>query len=222
MEPFERTGMHFNLKTYLAARDLCQTVVGLISEKVREGMTEDDGQDLIANEFKSAGIGKFWHPSKFRIGADTVKSFRELPDKSIELKNGDIFFIDVGPVFDDHEADYGETFVFGTTHPDSQALRSVADASKKIWNEVADIWRTQALSGQRLYSEAEALTRSLGFKLNPLMAGHRLGDFPHALHCKERLATMDFSPSPYLWVLEIHIINESLQRGAFYEDILIS
>ena len=52
------------------------------------------------------------------------------------------------------------------------------------------------------------------------MNGHRLGDFPHALHYKGKLSDFSEAPFPNLWVLEIHLIDEKINRGAFFEDIL--
>jgi hypothetical protein len=33
--------------------------------------------------------------------------------------------------------------------------------------------------------------------------------------------TVDFTPSPLLWVLEIHIRDPQMKFGAFYEDMLL-
>lgn len=219
----EKTGEKFNLETYLKARELCLNVVDRISKKIVAGMNEADGQQLIKNEFNNVGVTKFWHPSKFRIGSDTTKSFRELPTPEIRLNNGDLYFVDVGPIIEEHEADYGETFIFQPWGGESDLAEKVAlrDASEKIWQEIAGLWKLGSLSGVELYRRAEQLALSLGFRLNPLMAGHRLGDFPHSLFSKEKLSAFTSSPSVNLWVLEIHIINDRLQSGSFFEDILL-
>ena len=217
----EQTGEKFNLQTYFAARDLCKKVVATVAGAVEFGMNEDDGQSLIREEFRKVGVTKFWHPSKFRIGADTLKTFRDLPDKEIRLTSGDIFFLDVGPVVDEHEADIGETFVFEQCKDVEEDALKLVEASKAIWSETAELWRSQSLSGADLYKKAESLAQAHGYQLNPLMAGHRLGDFPHALFSKQSLLASEFTPSANLWVLEIHIRSPELQRGAFYEDILM-
>jgi hypothetical protein len=53
------------------------------------------------------------------------------------------------------------------------------------------------------------------------MYGHRVGDFPHAVHTKAKLGDLPFNPAPNLWILEIHVLDEELGRGAFFEDVLI-
>lgn len=98
---------------------------------------------------------------------------------------------------------------------------SLSKASANIWRETAKKWKTTGLSGLELFKYADDLAKTIGCNLNPLMAGHRLGDFPHALFSNERLFSLDFVPSENLWVLEIHVTSPSLQRGAFFEDILI-
>ncbi len=210
----EGTGEKFNLQTYLRARELCKLTVEKIATAVGNGMNEVDGQALIREEFKKIGVSKFWHPAKFRIASDTVKSFRELADRNIKLSISDIFFIDVGPVIDQHEADYGKTFCLG------EETSPIADASITIWNKTAALWREQAVSGEALYSFADRCAAELGYRLNPLMTGHRLGDFPHSLFSKEGLFSLPFSAAANLWVLEIHIVSDLLKRGAFFEDIL--
>ncbi len=220
MQTSEQTGDKFNLTTYFNARTLCQDVVKRIAMQVTAGLSEKDGQELIKNEFKKEGVTKFWHPSKFRIGSETVKSFRELADESVRLGKGDIYFVDVGPIIEEHEADYGETFVLPANDVNKSELRTLADASLKIWQHTADKWKNAQLSGVDLYHVANNFAQSLGYYLNPLMAGHRLGDFPHALYSKDRLFSVDLVPTENLWVLEIHIVSDSHRRGAFFEDIL--
>lgn len=216
--PSEKTGEKFNLQSYFAARAICKKVAATIASSAEVGMNEDDGQALITDEFRKAGVTKFWHPSKFRIGADTLKNFRDLPDKNIRLSAGDIFFIDVGPIVDEHEADFGETFTLEKSN-EAETLQLLI-ASKEIWLETAALWRTKGLNGIELYEKAAEISKSRGFELNPLMAGHRLGDFPHALFSKESLRSVDFLPAANLWVLEIHVRFSKIQRGSFFEDIL--
>jgi hypothetical protein len=57
--------------------------------------------------------------------------------------------------------------------------------------------------------------------LNLGAPGHRLGDFPHAVHKAGKLAVAEFQPSSGLWVLEIQIRHPELPIGAFYEDLLL-
>jgi len=220
MNSIEQTGAKFNLQTYFQARALCQKVVDRIAAHTTTGMREADGQALIKEEFLKEGINRFWHPSKFRICKDTLKTFRDLPDQELQLQKDDVFFVDVGPILEEHEADYGQTFLHSPGAQPNPDLVRLIESAQRIWLETAHRWKQEQMSGKSLYDSAATLTESLGYKLNPLMAGHRLGDFPHSLYSRDRLSEMSLTPKENLWVLEIHIRDERLERGAFFEDVL--
>ncbi len=213
----ENCGATFNLELYLKARSKTIQIVQATALKILPGMTEAQAIKLLNQNLELAGVEKFWHPTKFRINSNTTKSFRDISDIEVVLKNEDLFFIDIGPVFFDHEGDYGETFVIGN---DPKLLHLQA-ATKKIFYETQAEWKKHKLNGIQLYEFAANQALLLNLKLNTNMYGHRLGDFPHALHFKGKLGAFELCPSPNLWVLEIHLIDESINRGAFFEDILI-
>lgn len=223
MNPLEKNGEKFRLDTFLSARLTCiETINGIISS-VEQGMNENDIKFLIETRFREIGVTKFWHPSKIRIAADTVKTFRALSDPDIRIQKGDICFLDLGPIIEDHEADFGRTFIFGDGDADGiQSKSQLIRASHEVFNQTAAIWKSSGLSGIELFQYASGLAKTYGFDLNPLMAGHRLGDFPHQLHSKAGLFEIDLVPTENLWVLEIHIIDEKSRRGAFFEDILLA
>lgn len=221
MTDFEKNGEKYSRDTFFAARNQCAETMKTVIKKLTVGMNEADVQELIKDEFKANGIYKFWHPSKFRIGSDTTKSFRELSDQRIQLTEAEIYFIDIGPIIENHEADLGESFVFGDLSNEfALHNKKLASAARTLWNDVADIWRKERISGIELYSRAQVLAAGMGYSLNTQMDGHRIGDFPHALYCKEGLAEVALVPASDLWVLEIHILDLNRERGAFFEDVL--
>ena len=217
MEMIEATGEKFKIQEMMRIRELSKTAVKTIASRVRLGMNHSDGQHLIQQVLHEMGAVKQWHPAKFRIDQDSIKNFRETADESITIQEGSVFFIDIGPVWDDHEGDYGETYVFGqNTEKDK-----IAKAAEAVFKETEKIWKKEKLTGKELYQRASQYTQSLGYKLNMNMDGHRVGDFPHALFFKGELATVDICPKPYLWVLEIHVLSLDDKYGAFFEDILL-
>ncbi len=216
---YENIGENFHLETYLEAQQICIAVTNEIIERVEPGMTEKDGQRLVIEAYKHHGIRKFWHGSKFRIGKDTLKDFSEKPDSSIVCEAGELCFVDLGPIINKHEADFGRTFIIGGKGRDE--YQRLVDANKVVFDQVADEWRSKQLTGKQLLKFAEDAAAKFGYKLNPKMAGHRLSDFPHRVHTTKPLFTFSKVPKPHLWVLEIHLWDEKLERGAFYEDILI-
>ena len=214
--PEENTGDQFNLDDYLKARVKTIAAVKATAEQIRPGMTEAEAIIVLNSELAKAGVENFWHPTKFRMNTNTIKSFREISE-AVTLTESDSFFIDIGPVFFNHEADYGETFVLGN----DPKLINLRNATKKIFTATQAAWKEYKWTGTELYQFAELEAKKYGLRLNTNLYGHRLGDFPHAVHFKGKLGTLEFAPAPHLWVLEVHVIDESIGRGAFFEDILI-
>lgn len=213
----ENCGAHFNLDQYISARLKTIQAVQNAAKKIYPGMNEHEATIILNQELELLEIEKFWHPTKLRINSNTTKNFREPSEDNVVLLDSDIYFIDIGPVFSNHEGDYGETFIFG----DNPKLLNLKNSTKLIFQATQQAWKLQKLSGIELYQFAENEAKKYHLKLNSNMYGHRLGDFPHALHYKGKLGNLDSIPSSMLWVLEIHLIDESINRGAFFEDILI-
>lgn len=211
----EQTGPKFNLEIYLDCQEKTRKLVKQFSELLTPGMTEIEAKTLLEKTMDESGLEKRWHPTKMRIGKNTVKSFRE-ESEPIILSENDLFFVDIGPVFLNHEADYGETFVIGN-NPEFTHLR---DSTRKVFDLCKKEFLENKLTGKELYEFAETIAHKLGLRLNTAMYGHRLGDFPHAVYSRDKLGLIEFSPTPNLWILEIHLINDSIGRGAFFEDLL--
>ncbi len=212
----ENYGPQFNLDLYLKAREKAMQAVHQTAEQIVPGMNEQQCIEILNRELSEAQIEKFWHPTKFRVNNNTTKSFRDASEDLV-LKESDLFFVDIGPVFYNHEADYGETFVIGN----DPKLINLRDATKKVFEATQKAWKENRLTGQALYEFAVKEALKYDLILNTNMYGHRLGDFPHALYFKGKLGTLNFSPAPHLWILEIHLLDESIGRGAFFEDLLI-
>ncbi len=209
-------GAEFNLADFLKARACAIEAVGETAQQILPGMNENQCHDILKKELTLKGVEKFWHPTKLRINSNTIKNFRDLSEE-IRLTEDDLFFIDIGPVFYNHEADYGETFVIGS----NPRLINLQRATKEIFYAAQTQWKEHNLTGHELYEFASCEAKKHNLKLNSNMYGHRLGDFPHALHYNGKLGDFKFTPIPHLWVLEIHLIDETINRGAFFEDILI-
>lgn len=173
-------------------------------------ISEADIHTLIKESF-SEGT-KFWHPHKVRFGQNTRCSFRDPSTPDIQLQKGDLYFIDMGPVIDGHEADVGQTFCLGNP--------TFKNPAELLFRKLEKIWREEGLTGLALYDHARKLAKETGYILNDRMQGHRLGDFPHALFHRGGLKDFESSPHEMLWVLEIHLLEKNNKRGYFFEDIL--
>lgn len=214
----EKVGEEFSREDFFKARDLTKKIVHDVFKKCRVGMYDKEIVEMLDAEMFKCGADRLWHPTKVRIGAETLKNFPDSFNPDRKLLEGDILFFDVGPVFYDHEGDYGETFVFGKS--DQPCKKAVIDFSKELFHKLSNEWKSQKLTGVQLYEKAVAYSLSAGFEFNLRMGGHRLGDFPHALFSKSKLKDIDFVPADDLWILEVHVLDRDNQIGAFYEDLL--
>ncbi len=133
------------------------------------------------------------------------------------LGTDDVFLIDIGPVFEKWEGDGGDTFVTGA----NPAYAKCAADARKLFHLVRKKWEMEKTTGKALYDFATAEAEKMGWELNLDLSGHRISDFPHAAVYEGPMATVDFTPSPPLWVLEIHIRSKDMTFGAFYEDMLL-
>jgi Xaa-Pro aminopeptidase len=211
----QQTGESFSRALYFEARRLCKLATGDLVAKIEAGMSAKDINHQLLQIFLSYGFQKFWHAPKVRLGPDTVKNF-ELPnDETLVCVQGDLLSLDVGPIYQGHEADYGDTFVVGGTK-----TNLLIDACHAVFKETENHWHANHVSGVELFQFAELCAKRHGFALNADMSGHRLGDYPHKLYSQTPLFEFSDLPVQDLWVLEIHLIDSVNSRGAFFEDIL--
>jgi Xaa-Pro aminopeptidase len=213
----EQVGPAFSLESMQQARDKSWLALTAIKNALKPGMSEAEGTLLAKDILQQQGADRLWHPVILRFGANTVKRYDEPSDRSILLQENDIFFIDIGPVFDGHEGDVGDTFVLGQ---DAEKQRC-ADAARLIFMQVRERWLELQVGGVALYDHARQLCEALGYELNLSIKGHRICDFPHKMYQGGNLGDFDGIPRPGVWVLEIQLRHPQLEIGAFYEDVLL-
>ena len=215
--PREAVGQAYDPALMLRARERSWAVLHGIRARMRPGISEDEARTEAAEVFRAHGLERLWHPVVIRIGANTTLSFRERSNPDLRLGEDDIYFIDLGLVFEGHEGDVGDTFTTGA----DPARQACAEAARTLFDEVAAAWRTRGLSGEALYAFAAERAQAMGWRFNHAIKGHRVGDFPHAIHKAGDLGTLEQAPSSGLWILEIQIVHPSEPYGAFYEDLLV-
>ncbi|MGF6492704.1 Xaa-Pro aminopeptidase [Luteibacter sp. 621] len=180
-------------------------------------MTEHDAAVVVRERLAVGGVDRIWHPSIIRFGANTLKTFRQRSVPDTVLAENDIFFVDLGPVFEGHEGDVGDTFVVGN----DGVMHACAEAARELFRRGEARWR-EGVTGIALYDYVTEQAESLGWRLNHETKGHRVGDYPHAVHKAGNLGDFDATPVPGLWILEIQIAHPVLPIGAFYEDLLMA
>ncbi len=196
---------------------------------VRPGRTETEvDQDIYALAERSFGVKKHWHKRIVRSGPNTVRIFAENPPVR-EIADGDTVFLDLGPVFDEWEADVGRTYVMGD---DPEKLRlchdlpMIFDALKQYFDDHRDV------TGAELYAYAQQCAEAAGWLFGGAIAGHIVGEFPHARIPGDRdlyrispanpegMRAPDAVGQMKHWIIEVHLVDRARTFGGFYERLL--
>ena len=216
-DQLERVGTNYDREHMLIVRKMTLDAMGRIAQAVGPGMVEEDAVAEARKILKEMGLVRGWHGVRVRFGPNTLKVFRAASEPGTILQENDIFFIDIGPVWQKWEGDAGNTYVVGT---DAEMHRCKRDV-RVLFDRVQAKWRADLLTGRDLYDFANAEARAMGWELNLDTPGHRLADFPHEALYSGSLSAVNFAPTTDLWVLEIQIRHPERQIGAFYEDLLL-
>jgi hypothetical protein len=213
----EQVGAIFSIDLMRFAQQQSWEALAHIAAAIKPGMTEATARQIAKDILQQSGVDRLWHPVIIRFGVNTCKIYSEPSEKDTILQQNDIFFIDLGPVYQGHEGDVGATFVVG----EDAAMQHCADAAQQLFDIVRRRWLQQDCSGEQLYQFAEQQAQQLGYQLNLAIKGHRLCDYPHKLYTGCNLADFSGTPRAGIWVLEIQIKHPTLAIGAFYEDVLL-
>jgi Xaa-Pro aminopeptidase len=215
-QPKEAVGTTYSIDSMRHAQSMTWRAIRLLSQQIQPGMLESEARELGKQVLAGLEMQRIWHPLLIRFGANTLKTFKERSEGDPVLGEDDIFFIDMGAVWQGHEGDAGETFVTGAD-PD---MKACAIAAKTLFERVQALWKNERVAGLELYRYAEDQANAMGWRLNLNIKGHRVSDFPHAVHRGGDLGDFEQCPNAGLWILEIQIAHPSKPYGAFYEDLL--
>lgn len=174
------------------------------------------------------GVKQHWHKRIVRAGRNTLAPYDENPP-DLTVAEDDIVFLDLGPVFEEWEADFGRTYVVGNDPTKKKLCRDIEEAfakGKRYFHERPDITCAE------LYQYAQQLAREAGWEYGGPIAGHLVGVFPHEriandkitlyVHPKNpnRMRTLDAEGQKRHWILEMHFVDRTKQIGGFYEELL--
>jgi Xaa-Pro dipeptidase len=220
------------LTALLAAEGRAEELLAAIEagQLVRPGRTETEvDKDIYDLAEQSFGVKQHWHKRIVRAGPNTVRIFAENPPvRAIEAQ--DTVFLDLGPVFDEWEADVGRTYVMGDDpekHRLCQDLPKVFDRLKAYFDTHPDV------TGAELYGYAQRCAEEAGWLFGGAIAGHIVGEFPHAQipgdkdlyrvspANPERMRAPDALGQTKFWILEVHLVDRTRSWGGFYERVLV-
>lgn len=198
---------------------------GLIRAGIAESQLNQEIYDLAKEMY---GISTYWHKRIVRAGANTLLPYAENPPDHI-LGGDDILFLDLGPVFEEYEADFGRTFVIGS---DPAKLKMRDDVGKAFADGKRYFKDHPAITANELYAYAVSLAADYGWEFGGPIAGHLIGQFPHEriaedkitlyIHPRSslRMRSTDESGRLRHWILEIHFVDREKQIGGFFEELL--
>lgn len=196
---------------------------------LRPGRSElEVDRDIFELAERDFGVKQHWHRRVVRAGANTLCTFYDNAPVAT-IADDDIVYLDLGPVFEDWEADIGRSYVVGND-PDKKRL--VADLSRAFDVVQAHYHATRDITGAALYAFAQATAKELGWEFGGTIAGHIVGEFPHAQIPGDKdfhrispknprpLCIPDALNRTRYWILEIHLVDRAKQIGGFYERLL--
>jgi Xaa-Pro dipeptidase len=197
----------------------------MIRPGVGEQQLSDEIRDLAA---QLLGVTGHWHRRIVRAGENTLEPFREHPPDRV-IADDDIVFLDLGPIFEEWEADFGRTFVLG----DDPHKLAVRDALPRVWQAGRDYFESHPnVTGAELYEHVVELAHAEGFEFGSHIGGHLLGEFPHKKivgtgvewyitpGSNKPMRRADPQGRICHWILEIHLTDPARRIGGFYEQLL--
>ncbi len=197
---------------------------------VKPGKTEKQLNDeVFALAKEMFGIEKYWHKRIVRAGKNTLLPYEHTPP-NLTLQEDDILFFDFGPILDDWEADVGKTYVVGNNPKKIKLKQDVETA----WHQGKAYYQTHrdTITGAEFYQYIATLAKELGWTYGNEHCGHLVGKFPHEKiqgekvanyihpHNHRPMAEPDDNGNPRHWILEIHLVDEELQIGGFFEQLV--
>jgi Xaa-Pro dipeptidase len=228
-EAARRAGLVAAEKKALALFDAIEAA-SLVAPGKTEKELDDEIYELARRDF---GVEMHWHKRVVRAGPNTVCIFSDDPPIRT-IAPDDIVYLDLGPVFagDDEawEADIGRSYALGGD-PDKNRL--VADLPRLFEIVKAHYGASPDITGAQLYAVAQGAAREAGWEFGGIIAGHVIGEFPHAQRIPgdrdshriaprnpQRMRDPDPNGHPRHWILEIHLVDKARTFGGFYERLL--
>ncbi|HEY0107418.1 MAG TPA: M24 family metallopeptidase [Rhizomicrobium sp.] len=195
---------------------------------IRPGRTEREVEtEIYALALRDFGVEKHWHKRIVRAGANTLTIAGDNPAIRT-IAADDIVYLDLGPVFEDWEADLGRTYVLGS-HPGAPLVAALPVIFEQVQ---AHYHASPDITGAELYAFALQAAADAGWIFGGAIAGHIVSEFAHAQipgakdfkridpgNTRPMRDPDDFGRERH-WILEIHLLDRTRSYGGFYERLL--
>lgn len=196
---------------------------------IRAGVTESQvNEDIYTLAREMFGITTYWHKRIVRAGRNTLLPYAENPP-DLTLGEDEILFLDLGPVFEDWEADFGRTFVLGN---DPAKLKLREDVSHAFADGKRYFEAHPEIKANEFFEYAHGLATQYGWEFGGPIAGHLIGQFPHERIPNDKVTlyvhpasslfmhSLDENGQKRHWILEIHFVDKERQIGGFLRNYL--
>jgi Xaa-Pro aminopeptidase len=172
--------------------------------------------------------GRHWHKRVIRVGVNSALPYAAEPPERI-IQEDDIVYVDLGPIFEEWEADFGRTFVIGSDPRKQQLVREAETGFKE---GKAYFQSKPDITGAELYAKAVEIAARGGWDFGNVHAGHTVGEFPHEkidgdritlyIHPEnnQALRSLNAEGKQRHWILEMHLVDKDKRYGAFFEELL--
>jgi Xaa-Pro aminopeptidase len=198
---------------------------------IAAGRTEREVErDIYALAESAFGVERHWHKRLVRAGANTIEIAGANPPVRT-IGADDMVFVDLGPVFDEWEADVGRSYAIG----DDPAKHALCAALPEQFEAVRrEYLAHRDMTGVALYEFAVASAERAGWHFGGKIAGHVVSEFAHALipgpKTRNRIGPENHEPMrapdtlgrERYWILEIHLLAPDRSFGGFFERLLLA
>jgi len=198
---------------------------GLVAAGRSEREVEGDIHQLALSRF---GVEKHWHKRIVRSGPNTLTTALENPPMRI-IAPDDTVYVDLGPVFEEWEADIGRTYALS----DADDKRRLVGDLERVFVRVQEHYRASPeITGAELYAYAHLAAEEAGWLFGGVIAGHVVSEFAHAWIPGDKdlkrigpnnptaMRDLDENGRERHWILEIHLVDRARTFGGFYERLL--
>jgi len=198
---------------------------GLVAAGRCEREVEEDIYALALDRF---GVEKHWHRRIVRAGANTLTIANDYPPVRT-IAPDDTVYVDLGPVFEEWEADIGRTYAMGA---DPEKKKLVADLERVFTRVQRHYHVSPDITGAALFAFAQQAAEESGWAFGGVIAGHIVSEFAHATIPGEKdlnrigpknplpMRSLDTHGREKHWILEIHLVDRARTFGGFYERLL--
>ena len=200
-------------KGHLASQRLAMKGIREVAKLVGEGFSEKDCARMLDSWFRDHGIKSYFHGPFAWIGErcrfSGMKRYRDFLPTDRVLRAGEVFILDVAPIYKGYQSDVGLTFCLGENEDFEKAMCYLEEVRKNI----PKLFSSQ--NGSEIYAAIEEDFSKHGYdnihQLYPFgVLGHKMHRSPEVLG---RLKILRFGWQSFYSLLVRGLVGQILTRG---------